>query len=183
MRAKDEDEPFVYTEEDDDLSDAIRCGCISLVGFVAAVLLAAIMLILFTGCKHVEYVTVPQVRTEHHWHTDTVRQHDSTHTDRKTIIRELDSAAMAKYGIQMESNQRAWLVLQREMENRLRELEHMTAHRDTVHDSIPMPYPVELVKEVAKEPSLFSKLLMGIGWLSLTILFCVAAIKLKKYLP
>ena len=38
--------------------------------------------------------------------------------------------------------------LQREMENRLRELEHITARRDTVRDSIPVPYPVEVIKEV-----------------------------------
>ena len=183
MKAKNMNEDFVYTEEDEDLDGALRCGCISLVGFVAAVLLAAIVLMLFTGCKHVEYVTVPQVRTEHHWHTDTVRQYDSTHIDSKTIIRELDSAAMAKYGIQMQANQRAWLVLQREMENRLRELEHMTAQRDTVRDSIPVPYPVEVVKEVAKEPSLFIKLVTGIGWVTLMGFVCWGAVKLKKYLP
>jgi hypothetical protein len=32
------------------------------------------------------------------------------------------------------------------MENRLRELEHMTATRDTIRDSI--PYPVDVIKEV-----------------------------------
>lgn len=98
------------------------------------------------SCTTTKYVPVQQQHTEHHWHTDSVKERDSVHTENTTIIREVDSAAMAKYGIQMESNQRAWLVLQREMENRLRELEHMTAQRDTIHDSIPKPYPVEVVK-------------------------------------
>lgn len=108
------------------------------------ILISAIALL--PACTTTKFVPVTETRTEHHWHTDTVRERDSTHTESKTVIREVDSAAMARYGIQMESNQRAWLVLQREMENRLRELEHMSAQRDTVHDSIPVPqpYPVEV---------------------------------------
>ena len=109
--------------------------------FVTVVVLCCI-----SSCTTTQYVPVVETHTDHHWHTDSVRQRDSTHTERETVIRELDSAAMARYGIQMQNNQRAWLVLQREMENRLHELEHMTATRDTVHDSI--PYPVEVTKEV-----------------------------------
>ena len=120
------------------------------VGFIIG-LLALFLMTMCTGCTTTKYVPVTETRTEHHWHTDTVREHDSTHTERNTIIRELDSAAMARYGIQMQANQRAWLVLQREIENRLRELEHMTANRDTVRDSIPIPYPVEVTKEVPAE--------------------------------
>ena len=105
-----------------------------------------LLAMLLTGCKQVEYVPITEKHTEHHWHTDSVKERDSTHTERETVIRELDSAAMAQYGIQMESNQKAWLVLQREMEQRLRELEHKEAVRDTVRDSIPKPYPVEVVK-------------------------------------
>ena len=99
--------------------------------------------LVFCGCGTTEYVPVVETHTEHHWHTDTVKERDSTHTERTTVIREVDSAAMAKYGIQMEKNQRAWLVLQRELEQRLLELEHTFAAKDTVHDSIPVPYPVE----------------------------------------
>ena len=108
-------------------------------GFIAAMLICA----LFGSCTTTKYVPVTKQHTEHHWHTDSVKERDSTHTERSTIIRELDSAAMAQYGIQMQANQRAWLVLQREMENRLRELEHKSASKDTVRDSIPVPYPVE----------------------------------------
>jgi hypothetical protein len=110
------------------------------------VLVIAIVLLigwLLAGCTTTKYVPVTEKRTEHHWHTDSVKERDSTHTERETVIRELDSAAMARYGIQMQANQRAWLVLQREMENRLRELEYRSAHKDTVRDSIPVPYPVE----------------------------------------
>ena len=126
--------------------ERMKAGCLQVIGTVVGVIIAVAVCALLGSCTTMKYVPVVEKRTEHHWHTDTVRERDSTHTERETIIRELDSAAMARYGIQMQANQRAWLVLQREMENRLRELERMTARRDTVHDSIPVPCPVE--KEV-----------------------------------
>ena len=164
MKAKDMNEDFVYTEEDEDLSGAIRCGCISLVGFVAAVLLAAIMLMLFTGCKHVEYVTVP----EHH--TDTLYVHqterDSIYLHDSTFVRVGgDTVLIEKWHTQYRDR---WLT---------------DTLRQVRIDSVPYPVIVENKVKVAKEPSLFTRLLSGIGWLTLTVLFCVAIIKLKKYLP
>ena len=141
---------------------------------ILAIIITCVLMAILSSCTTTKYVPVTETRTEHHWHTDTVRQRDSTHTERKTIIRELDSAAMAKYGIQMQANQRAWLVLQREMENRLLELEHMTAQRDTVRDSIPVPYPV--VKMVEKPLSWWERLRLNIfnvllGVIALVIIF------------
>ena len=176
-------EDFVYTEEDEDLSGAIRCGCISMVGFVAAVLLAAIVLMLFTGCKQVEYVTVPQVRTEHHYHTDTLERVDSVIDYQQTIIREVDSAIMAQFGIQLKSAERAWLIQNDRLQREIDRLRQTTQQADTIRDSILVPYPVEVVKEVAKEPSLFIKLVTGIGWVTLMGFVCWGAVKLKKYLP
>lgn len=143
-----------------------------LLGIITALLLCWLL----TGCTTTEYVPVTETRTEHHWHTDSVRQRDSTHTERETVIRELDSAAMARYGIQMESNQRAWLVLQREMENRLRELEHMSANKDTVRDSIPVPYPVE--KQVAAPLTWWQQARMHVGGIVIFLLIIFAAWKI-----
>ena len=128
--------------------ERINAGCFQLVGIVGAIILALLICALFGSCTTTKYMPVTEQHTEHHWHTDSVKERDSIHTENTTIIREVDSAAMAKYGIQMQANQRAWLVLQREMEQRLRELEHMTATHDTIHDSVPVPYPVEVIKEV-----------------------------------
>lgn len=141
---------------------------------ILAIIITCVLMAILSSCTTTKYVPVTETRTEHHWHTDTVRQRDSTHTERETIIREVDSAAMAKYGIQMQANQRAWLVLQREMENRLLELEHMTAQRDTVRDSIPVPYPV--VKMVEKPLSWWERLRLNIfnvllGVIALVIIF------------
>ena len=141
---------------------------------ILAIIITCVLMAILSSCTTTKYVPVTETRTEHHWHTDSVRERDSTHTERETIIREVDSAAMAKYGIQMQANQRAWLVLQREMENRLLELEHMTAQRDTVRDSIPVPYPV--VKMVEKPLSWWERLRLNIfnvllGVIALVIIF------------
>ena len=135
---------------------------------------------LLSGCTTTKYVPVTETRTEHHWHTDSVKERDSTHTERETIIRELDSAAMAKYGIQMQANQRAWLVLQREMENRLRELEHMSANKDTVRDTIPKPYPV--TEYVDRKRTTFEWLLIIVGIAAIFGGILWLANKIKKYL-
>ena len=139
------------------------------------------VVVLISSCTTTKYVPVVETHTDHHWHTDSVRQRDSTHTERETVIRELDSAAMARYGIQMQANQRAWLVLQREMENRLRELEHMSAQRDTVRDSIPVPYPV--VEYVERKMSGIDKLLISTGIFSIISVLIFAVYKLRRFLP
>ena len=128
--------------------ERIKAGCMQVVAFIVMLFVGLALCALFGSCATTKYVPVQQQHTEHHWHTDSVKERDSVHTENTTIIREVDSAAMAKYGIQMQNNQRAWLVLQREMEQRLRELEHMTATHDTIRDSIPVPYPVDVIKEV-----------------------------------
>lgn len=146
----------------------------ALVAAAVGILLCA----LFSGCTTTKYVTVPEQHTEHHWHTDSVKERDSIHTENTTIIRELDSATMAKYGIQMQNNQRAWLVLQREMEQRLRELEHMTATRDTIRDSI--PYPVEVVKEVPAKLTWWQQTRLHLANIVLWLLALLAVIYVGK---
>ena len=135
---------------------------------------------LLSGCTTTKYVPVTETRTEHHWHTDSVKERDSTHTERETIIREVDSAAMAKYGVQMQANQRAWLVLQRETENRLRELEHMSANKDTVRDTIPKPYPV--TEYVDRKRTTFEWMLIIAGIAAIFGGILWLANKIKKYL-
>ena len=125
-------------------NERMMAGCLQIVCVVGAFIVALLICAMLGSCTTTKYVPVTEQHTDHHWHTDSVKERDSVHTENTTIIREVDSAAMAKYGIQMQANQRAWLVLQREMEQRLRELEHMTATHDTIRDSIPAPFPVEV---------------------------------------
>ena len=160
---------------------------LTLIGWYLLVIAIAVLIgWLLLGCTTTKYVPVTETHTEHHWHTDSVRERDSTHTERETVIREVDSAAMARYGIQMESNQRAWLVLQREMENRLRELKHMTAQHDTINDSI--PYPVEVIKEVPAKLTWWQQTRLHLVNILLYLLLAIGIIyigrrHLKKYMP
>ena len=116
-------------------NERMKTGCVQAIGTVVGVIIAMAVCALLGSCTTTKYVPVTETHTEHHWHTDSVKERDSTHTERETIIREVDSAAMARYGIQMQANQRAWLVLQREMENRLRELEHMLMRFEEAPDN------------------------------------------------
>ena len=140
-----------------------------------ALTLAMCVMTLLESCQPMQkVVTVPEVHEQHHWHTDSVKERDSTHTERETIIREVDSAAMAKYGIQMERNQRAWLILQREMEQRLHELERKSAQKDTVRDSIPKPYPVYVEKQLTWYQNAklkFSEIVIGIFFFIIMLVF------------
>ena len=136
-----------------------------------------VAVVVLSSCTTTRYIPFTETRTEHHWHTDSVKERDSTHTERETIIREVDSAAMAKYGIQMQANQRAWLVLQREMENRLRELEHTSANKDTVRDSIPVPYPVTEYIERSRSKFEWVLLAFGVAFIIASLLFFIYKVK------
>jgi hypothetical protein len=158
--------------------ERLKAGCLQLLIMVGVFIVALLICALFNSCTTTKYVPVQQQHTEHHWHTDSVKERDSVHTENTTIIREVDSAAMAKYGIQMQNNQRAWLVLQREMENRLRELEHMTAQRDTVRDSVPVPYPV--IKEVPAKLTPWQQARIHLANILLYLLLIVGIIYVGK---
>ena len=85
---------------------AVLHGCLTFI-IVGAMLL---VLMIFGSCTTTKYVTVPEVHEMWHHQTDTIHQTDSI-IDRQTmVIREVDSAAMAEYGIQLKDMQRAWLV-------------------------------------------------------------------------
>jgi hypothetical protein len=83
---------------------------------------------------------------------------------------QLDSAAMARYGIQLQKAERAWLVKTEELQRQIERLEAMSATRDSVHDSIPVPYPVEVIKEVPEELSWWQQLRLWLGNVLLAVL-------------
>jgi hypothetical protein len=123
---------------------------------------------LFVGCKNVEYVPVESSHTEHHWHTDSVIQKDSVVKESMTTVMQLDSAAMAKYGIQLKNVERAWLVKSWELVRQIEQLQKMSAIRDTVRDTIQVPYPVE--KKLSKWQQ--AKVDWG-GWAMLGVLVVI----------
>lgn len=119
--------------------------------------------ILFTSCKEIEYVPVKEVHTEIEHHHDTITKHDSTYHEKNTIIREVDSAAMAKYGIQLKNAQKAWLIETNELREQIWKLERLREESAYKSDSIPVPYPVE------KKLSKWQQFKMDYGGLSMIV--------------
>ena len=139
------------------------------------------VLALLSSCTTTRVVTVPEVHEVIHHQSDTIIKKDSVIHEKETTIMQLDSAAMAKYGIQLKSAERAWLVKTTELEREIERLMAMSATKDSVHDSIPVPYPVE--KFVERSRSTLEKVLLCVGILTFMALIVFAAFKLKKFLP
>jgi hypothetical protein len=97
-----------------------------------------------------------------------VKEVDSIIHEKQTTIMQLDSAAMAKYGIQLKNAERAWLVKSWELERQIEQLQKMSAFRDTVRDTIQVPYPVE--KKLSKWQQ--AKVDWG-GWAMLGVLVVI----------
>ena len=137
----------------------------SVIGIAVMIAIGA----LCSACTVTKYVPVPEVHEEHHWHTDSVVHHDSTYHEKKTTIMQLDSAQMARYGIQLKQAERAWLVKTQELERIAQELISKSEQRDTVHDSI--PYPVKEI--IVQEPAWVIK---GRQYLASIVLLLIAVI-------
>lgn len=153
------------------------CGW-SLLGLL--ILLFALFIL--SGCKSVKYVPV----VEHH--TETITKHDSIiHRDsildhQTTIIREVDSATMAQYGIELKDMQRAWLIQTDRLQKQVNELLQSRADSVVIRDSIPVPYPVTV--EVPRELSWWQRFRIGFGEVALLLAALWMAIKLlKKHFP
>ena len=152
-------------------------------GVLIGILSIMVALWFLCSCTTPRYVTVPEVHEQHHWHTDSVHKTDSVIHEKQTTIRELDSAAMAQYGIQIRQNEKAWLVMSNELRREIERLEAMCADRDTVRDSIPKPYPVEVIKEVPRQKTWLERVMFTIGIISVMLLFLFVVSKLKRFLP
>ena len=94
---------------------------------------------------------------------------------------QLDSAAMAKYGIQLKAAERAWLVKTEELRRQIERLEAMSVSKDSVHDSIPVPYPVEVIREVPAELTWWQQTRMDIGGWAIVALAILAGIMLRSW--
>lgn len=148
--------------------DLHRDGCLPMLiwGIVAAIVCA-----LIGGCK-TQYIPIETVKTEIHHTRDSVHHTDSIIKEKNTTIMQLDSAAMAKYGIKLEKAEKAWLVMQKELENKIKMLsEHKTDTFIKV-DSVAVPYPI-----VTNKVRFIDKLgYVGLGVIIAFTLTCVLLI-------
>ena len=126
-------EPEYLDKLPPDYQEAFRKSFIRSMAILITVIIGMAICALFSSCKSVEYVTVPEVHNEHHWHTDSVHQTDSIIRETQTTIMQLDSATMARYGIQLKSAERAWLVKTQEMERQIQMLLQLNMQKDSVH--------------------------------------------------
>ena len=136
-----------------------------IIWYLEIIAVAAILGWLLMGCTTTKYVTVPEVHEHWHHSTDTIHQTDSIIDHQTTTIREVDSATMAQYGIQLKQMQRAWLIETDRLQRELSELRQ--ARTDTIHERDSIPYPVEVVKEVPRERSMMEWGLLILGALML----------------
>lgn len=120
--------------------------------YTACILIA--VLVLFSGCKTKEFVPVVEKHTETIHHHDSIFQLDSVIHEKTTLIREVDSATMAKYGIQLKDMERAWLIQSDKLEREISRLESQKSDTVIITDSVPKI----VVKEIERELSIKEKL-------------------------
>jgi hypothetical protein len=140
-------------------------GCMQGFIFFLFILLVFLACALMGGCRSPQVVTVPEVHEHWHHQKDTIHKTDSVIDRQTTIIREVDSATMAAYGIRLQGMQRAWLVDNQRWQRELSELRQ--THADTIHERDSIPYPVEVVREVPRKRSTMEWGLLTIGAIAL----------------
>lgn len=130
------------------------------------------MVLVLSGCKtRTVVVTVPEVRTDTLIITksqrDSIWLHDSVHVSEKT------------------ENDTVWLEVKKWHTKYIE-----TRTRDTIyiatHDTIPHPYPVEVIKEVEKELTWWQKTKMWVGGIAMLLLLAwfvwqAALIYMRRY--
>ena len=135
-------------------NERMKAGCLQIISIVVMMTVGILLCALFGSCKSVEYVPV----IEHHTDTliqtkivkDSVYMKDSTHVSEKG-----DTVRIEHWRTQFVKKE---------------------VH-DTVYisktDSVPAPYPVEVIKKVPAELIMWERLKMKVG--GIAILLCIFA--------
>lgn len=151
---------------------------LQVISVVVSCIVGLLLCCLFSSCTTTQYVPVVETHEQHHWHTDSIHHKDSIIRETNTTIMELDSAAMAQYGIQLKSAERAWLVRTQELERQLQQMARLIQDRNTVHDSIPVPTPV--IKEVPAQLTWWQEARLHLANIMLYVLLIVGIIWIGK---
>lgn len=129
---------------------------------------ATILVWLLCGCTTTKYVTVPEVHTEYLNHTDSFVLRDTIIDHQQTVVREVDSTTMAKFGIELRNKEKAWLIENSRLQKQIWELEKSKSDTVLVRDTIPKPYPVP--EYVDKPLTWWQKLRLNLGNIMMAIL-------------
>lgn len=140
------EDKYYNTEIDDEVGEVLRAGCISVVVFIAAILLTLGTITLLVGCTTTKYVTVPE-----------------THIDTVLINHQLRDSIYLKDSIYVSEKQNGDTILLTTIKWSTRYIDRWRT--DTLYkskiDSVPKPVPVEI--EVEKELSTWQKFRMTVG--------------------
>ena len=165
-----------YKELND--TERMGIGCVSVLSVIAGIILGLLLCALFGSCTTTKYVPVPEVHEHWHHSTDTIHKTDSIIDRQTTTIREVDSATMARYGIQLKDMQRAWLIETNRLQRELSKLRQ--SHTDTIHERDSIPYPVEVTKEVPAELTWWQQARLHLANVVLYLLLIILLWKIYK---
>ena len=134
--------------------ERLKAGCLQGASFFILLILGLLLCALLQGCKSVEYVPVIEHKTDTMWQNhiayDSIYVHDSTF-----IKAAGDTLLIERWHTQYRDRWKTDTVYQ---------------HRV---DSVPLPYPVEVIKEVPAELSWWQRLKMKVG--GAAIILCLLA--------
>lgn len=122
-----------------------------------------LLAVLLTGCKHTEYVPMPEYHERVTTHVDTVHITDSIRESKTSILQEVDSAFLADLGI-IGPPQKAWLL--REREDKRKKSRSVRISHDTIMRTDSVAYPVEK-KVYVRTLYRWQKVLLYIGTVAL----------------
>ena len=162
MEYNNPNDPWMYDPYkglDDD--ERMKAGCLQLATYLVMILIGLLLCALFSSCTTTKYVPVPE------YHTDTVR---ISHNTRDSIYVH-DSIMVQQKGDTLTIDR--WHTQWR---NRI---VHDTIYQSK-RDSIPVPYPVEVVKEVPAKLTWWQQTRLHLANIVLWLLALLAVIYVGK---
>jgi hypothetical protein len=162
MEYNNPNDPWMYDPYkglDDD--ERMKAGCLQLASYLVMIFIGLLLCALFSGCTTTKYVPV----IEHH--TDTVRvvkvQHDSLVLKDSVYIHDKgDTILIEKWHTQYRDRWRTDTIYQSKT------------------DSIPAPYPVEVIKEVPAQLTWWQQTRLHLANIVLWLLVVLAVIYVGK---
>ena len=140
---------------------------------VAAAAACLLVMLLLSGCRSVRYVPVEKTHTEYIHTVDSVLKVDSFYHEKETVVMQVDSSAMAEFGVQLKATERAWLVRTRDLERKLDQLSKTRIDTLIVRDTIPQ------IQVVEKQLTKWERIRMNAG--GTAIFLCILSVVLMIF--
>ena len=100
------------------------------------------MVVALSGCR-TQYVPIETVIVEKSDSSDTVEVTDTFYKEKTVVIKEMDSMMAAEYGIKLALSQKAYLVLQKELERERSKDKKVEVKTIIKEKKVEVPVPVE----------------------------------------